>query len=176
MSTIQSRLESWLEARGQSYSPEAVNAAVAKAEEECYTCAKAPELKRVVLTAAIMHLKRRQEREGIMGKIVLVTSDNCPPCGEVVEVLKPLIDDGDIEVIDYSTCEDCDKEAITKAGISTFPSLAIRSTEGLMVSPLSLAPKAEEVGVKERTEEPEERRVQPRVRVEESEEVGEEEG
>lgn len=177
MSTIQQRLESWLEAKGQRYAPEQLEQTAGKAGEECFTCARGKELKRVILTAAYSHLKRKKEREGIMGKIVLVTSDNCPPCGEVVEVLKPLIEQGEIEVVDYSTCEECDREAIDRAGISTFPSMAIRSEGGLVVSPLSLAPTAEEPDTTEILVRPAEAilKVKPvlwREDVEEEEEVG----
>lgn len=150
--TIQARLESWLQAKGETYSPERLE----KLEEPCYTCARGEELKLLVLKAAIAHLHKKQEREGIMGRIVLVTNQACPPCEEVERTLKPLIDEGEIEVINYSECEECDREAIGKAGIRTFPSLAIRSEEGLVVSALSLAPKVEEAEETVAAVEPEE--------------------
>jgi len=147
-------MQQWLETKGETYSPEKLEDVDRKAQEFCYSCARADELRHLVLKAAYEHLRKTLQREEIMGKIVLVTNDNCPPCSEVERALKPLIDEGDIEVVDYSSCEECDRDAVSKAGINTFPSLAIRSEEGLVVSPLSLAPKeeAEEEEEKEEAE------------------------
>lgn len=105
-------------------------------EKPCFVCKEATELKTAVFDAALKNLQALNAG----GKIVLITDPNCLPCDEARDLLKGHIGTGEIEVLDYRTCPDCDKVAIAERGIYAVPVLAARNAEGKIMKHFPLAP------------------------------------
>lgn len=135
-----------LEKFKSAHAPELPTKMPGDEEKPCFVCqANQQKMKAAVFNAAYQVLVKKQTEENMAGKIILITENECKPCEEAVSVLDGLIKSGDIEVVKYSACPDCDKQAISDKGIVSVPVLASRGEDGKIARFFPLASQANSI-------------------------------
>lgn len=132
---ISAQLENWKEQH-----PEATVAQEAP-DKPCFVCQRAAE--------ALKDPAARKKREDNMqafqtllynrihdtlsedgSQLVMITEESCPPCDSAMEIFRPFIENGNIEVLPYAKCDPKDKECIAAQGITAVPVLVARKADG----------------------------------------------